>query len=99
MTSDISGPSGTKMAGPYEYVGPSYWYLPDAPGGAFGFNTETGIGAQLPVKESLEKMIGKQLFPIDNRWDPFCTVSASAMNSLKQLNEVIHYRFGCATDL
>ena len=99
MTSDISGPSGTKMAGPYEYVGPSYWYLPDAPGGAFGFNTETGIGAQLPVKESLEKMIGKQLFPIDNRWDPFCTVSASAMNSLKQLNEVIHYRFGDANDI
>ena len=88
-----------KMAGPYEYVGPSYWYLPDAPGGAFGFNTETGIGAQLPVKESLEKMIGKQLFPIDNRWDPFCTVSASAMNSLKQLNEVIHYRFGDANDI
>ena len=97
--SEISGPSGTKMAGPYEYVGPSYWYLPEAPGGAFGFNTETGIGAQLPVKESLEKMIGKQLWPIDDRWNPFCTVSASDMNSLKQLNEVIHYRFGDAKDI
>ena len=87
------------MAGPYEYVGPSYWYLRDAPGGAFGFNTETGIGAQLPVKESLEKMIGKHLFPIDYRWDRLCTVSSSAMNSLKQLNEVIHYRFGDANDI
>ena len=97
--SELSGPSGTKMAGPYEYVGPSYWYLPEAPGGGFGFNTETGIGAQLPVKESLEKMLGKQLWPIDDRWNPFCTVSAADMNSLKQLNEVIHERFGDAKDI
>ena len=97
--SEISGPSGTKMAGPYEYVGPTYWYLPDAPGGAFGFNTETGIGAQLPVKESLEKMLGQQLFPVDNRWDILCTASSSNMNSLKQLNEVIHHRFGDAKDI
>lgn len=97
--SEISGPSGTKMEGPYEYVGPSYWYQPKAPGGAFGFNTETGIGAQLPVKESLEKMLGKNLFPIDNRWNILCTVSGSDMNSLKQLNEVIHQRFGDAKDI
>ena len=98
--SEISGPSGTKMAGPYEYVDPTYWYLPEAPGGAFGFNTETGIGAQLPVKESLQKMLGNDnLFPMDNRWNKFCTVSASDMNSLKQLNEVIHNRFGDAKDI
>lgn len=97
--SEISGPSGTKMAGPYEYVDPAYWYLSEAPGGAFGFNTETGIGAQLPVKESLEKMLGKKLFPIDNRWNILCTVSGSDMNSLKQLSEVIHYRFGDAKDI
>ena len=97
--SEISGPSGTKMAGPYEYVGPTYWYLPEAPGGAFGFNTETGIGAQLPVKESLQKMLGKELWPVDNRWNILCTASSADMNSLKQLNEVIHYRFGDAKDI
>jgi len=97
--SEISGPSGTKMAGPYEYVGPAYWYLPEAPGGAFGFNTETGIGAQLPVKESLEKMLGKELWPIDNRWNILCTASGADMNSLKQLNEVINRRFGDAKDI
>ena len=97
--SEISGPSGTKMAGPYEYVDPSYWYLPEAPGGAFGFNTETGIGAQLPVKESLQKMLGEKLFPIDDRWNILCTASAGDMNSLKQLNEVIHNRFGDAKDI
>ena len=99
MESTISGSSGTKMAGPYEYVGPAYWYLPDAPGGAFGFNTETGIGAQLPVKESLVKMLGNNLFPIDKRWDILCTASSSAMNSLSKLNEVIHNRFGDAKDI
>ena len=51
------------------------------------------------MRESLEKMIGKHLFPIDYRWDRLCTVSSSAMNSLKQLNEVIHYRFGDANDI
>ncbi len=99
QVSELSGPSGTKMEGPYEYVGPSYWYLPEAPGGAFGFNTETGIGAQLPVKESLQKMLGDQLFPVDRRWDILCTASSSEMNSLKKLNEVIHYRFGDAKDI
>ena len=99
LKSDISGLSGTKMAGPYEYVGPSYWYLPEAPGGAFGFNTETGIGAQLPVKESLQKMLGQELFPVDKRWDILCTASKSEMNSLRQLNEVIHHRFGDAKDI
>ncbi len=97
--SEISGPSGTKMAGPYEYVGPSYWYLPDAPGGAFGFNTETGIGAQLPVKESLQKMLSEKLFPIDDRYNSLCTASSADMNSLKQLNEVISNRFGEAKDI
>ena len=99
LESKLSGFSGTKMEGPYEYVGPSYWYLPEAPGGAHGFNTETGIGAQLAVKESLQKMLGRQLFPIDSRWDILCTASSSDMNSLKKLNEVIHYRFGDAKDI
>ncbi len=99
LESKLSGFSGTKMEGPYEYVGPTYWYLPEAPGGAHGFNTETGIGAQLPVKESLQKMLGDPLFPIDQRWDILCTASSSEMNSLKKLNEVIHYRFGDAKDI
>jgi exo-1,4-beta-D-glucosaminidase len=99
QVSELSGRSGTKMAGPYEYVGPSYWYQPEAPGGAFGFNTETGIGAQLPVKESLQKMLGPNLFPIDQRWNILCTASSGDMNSLKQLNEVIRNRFSEAKNI
>ena len=99
LKSEVSGWSGTKMEGPYEYVGPSYWYQPEAPGGAFGFNTETGIGAQLPVKESLQKMLGLQLFPIDSRWNILCTASSSEMNTLNKLSEVIRQRFGETKDI
>ena len=95
MESTISGLSGSKMEGPYDYVAPAYWYDPQAPGGAFGFNTETGVGAQLPVKESLEKMLrSKSLWPVDERWNILCTASSSEMNTLAKLTEVINARFG-----
>ena len=48
MSSKFGGPSGMKMEGPYEYVGPEYWYVDTKMGGAYGFNTETGIGMNLP---------------------------------------------------
>ena len=97
--SEVSGLSGMKMAGPYDYVAPNYWYLEQAPGGAFGFNTETGIGAQIPVKESLEKMIGKNLWPLNDVWYYHCTVSATAMNNLDRLQQVIKGRYGEPTGL
>ena len=97
--SEVSGLSGMKMAGPYDYVAPNYWYLEQAPGGAFGFNTETGIGAQLPVRESLEKMIGKNLWPLSDVWNYHCTASASAMNTLSRLQMVIKGRYGEPTGL
>ena len=97
--SEVSGLSGMKMAGPYDYVAPNYWYLEQAPGGAFGFNTETGIGAQIPVRESLEKMIGKNLWPLNDVWYYHCTVSATAMNNLDRLQSVIKGRYGEPTGL
>ncbi len=39
---EVTGPSGVKMLGPYEYVAPSYWYLDTTHGGAYGFNTWNG---------------------------------------------------------
>lgn len=97
--SEVSGLSGMKMAGPYDYVAPNYWYSEQAPGGAFGFNTETGIGAQLPVKESLQRMIGKNLWPINEVWNYHCTASASAMNTLQRLQDVVSGRYGKPTGL
>lgn len=99
MESNFSGASGTKMAGPYDYVAPAYWYREEAPGGAFGFNTETGIGAQLPVKESIQQMLGDKLWPLDSVWDYHCTSAAEAFNSLSILKETVNGRYGQAQRL
>ena len=94
----LSGWSGTKMEGPYEWVGADYWYRDTQAGGAFGFNTETGIGANLPQAESLKRMIPAEgLWPLSEYWDYHCTASGSAMNSPKQLDEIISAQYGAAT--
>ena len=98
--STITGPSGMKMNGPYEYVGPNYGYEDNKYGGVFGFNTETGIGAQLPVIESLKKMIPEdKMWPLNEYQDYHCTTSTSAMNTLSVLTETIDKKYGKATDL
>ncbi len=95
LESSVSGLSGTKMEGPYEYVGPDYWYLDKDHGGAFGFNTETGIGANLPQLESLRRMIpADELWPLSGSWDYHCTASSSAMNSTQMLQTVINGQYG-----
>ena len=100
LESDLSGTSGTKMAGPYEYVGPVYWYSDEAPGGAFGFNTETCTGTSLPVRESIEQMIGKKgCWPPDSIWSYHCTASTSEFNSMQMLIDIIQQRYGEATDM
>lgn len=101
VKSELTGSSGMKMSGPYEYVGPNYWYLNTTNGGAFGFNTETGIGAQLPVIESLKKMIpADKLWPVDTDvWSYHCTASTSAMNNLDVLTKTIESKYGKADNL
>ncbi len=95
--SNVSGASGMKMNGPYEYVGPNYWYIDNKHGGAFGFNTETGIGAQLPVIESIRKIIPEdKLWPLNEYWDYHCTKS---MKSLNILTEAVDQKYGKAKDL
>ena len=51
-----TGPSGMKMTGPYAWVPPSYWYA-DKEGGAFGFNSETSAGADIPRLEDITRML------------------------------------------
>lgn len=96
--SELTGPTGVKMNGPYDYVGPSYWYLDTKNGGAYGFNTETGPGPQLPVIESIEKMIPPDdRWPLSKAWDQHCTSGAS-MNNMKLQNEVITAQYGSPID-
>src|SRR5260370_12967011 len=56
----VSGASGVKMRGPYEYVPPVYWLADTQAGGAYGYNTETSPGAAISPRESLEKVIPKE---------------------------------------
>jgi exo-1,4-beta-D-glucosaminidase len=66
----ITGESGVKMTGPYEYVPPVYWLADTKAGGAYGYNTETSPGPAIPPRESLEKFIPKDhLWPIDDFWN------------------------------
>ena len=67
----VTGPSGVKMSGPYDYVPPSYWLRdPGRWGGAWGFNTETSPGPAPPLLSSQQKFIPKQnLWPHDDVWN------------------------------
>ena len=62
----VTGKSGVKMSGPYDYVAPSYWLADkDKYGGAYGFNTETSPGPAIPTVYSLRKFL-----PPDQMWPP-----------------------------
>ncbi|HUA14890.1 MAG TPA: glycoside hydrolase family 2 protein [Verrucomicrobiae bacterium] len=79
----VTGDSGMKMSGPYEYIAPSYWEV-DTPqgqpgrricnlggcGGGYGFDSETSMGPAVPPVESIREMVGKEhLWPIDDVWN------------------------------
>jgi len=67
---DVSGKTGVKMTGPYDYVPPNYWLLDKTRGGAHGFNTETGPGPAVPPVESIRQMLPEEhWWPIDSWWN------------------------------
>ena len=61
----VTGESGVKMTGPYDYVEPSYWYVDTQHGGDYGFNTETSAGPSIPSLASREKFL-----PDPKAWPP-----------------------------
>jgi exo-1,4-beta-D-glucosaminidase len=66
----VSGATGVKMTGPYDYVPPNYWSLDTDNGGAVGFNTETSPGPAIPPIESLKQMLPPEhLWPVDEFWN------------------------------
>lgn len=54
-----TGSSGMKMAGPYAWIPPAYWYA-DQLGGAFGFDSEVSAGADIPRLEDITRMLSPQ---------------------------------------
>jgi exo-1,4-beta-D-glucosaminidase len=102
----VTGASGVKMTGPYEYVAPSYWET-DTPigptarkacnaggcGGAYGFNTETSMGPAVPPIESIQAMVGKDhLWPIDDVWNYHD--GGGEFKTIKIFSEALDNRYG-----
>jgi len=65
----VTGLSGVKMTGPYDYVAPSYWYVDQHNGGNFGFNTETSPGPAIPSLASRQKFLADaEAWPPTANW-------------------------------
>lgn len=98
VRSVVTGRSAVKMRGPYDYVPPVYWYADTTLGGAFGFNTETGPGPQIPVLESLQKMIpSDSLWPINSAW--MYHAARGKFHNLTSYNQAMDERLGKAENL
>ncbi len=94
----VTGPSGVKMPGPYEYVPPMYWLSDTEAGGAFGYNTETSPGPAIPTKESLPKFIPRDhLWPIDEYWN--FHAGGERFTTVDVFTDGLNRRYGTASSL
>ncbi len=94
----VTGQSGVKMTGPYEYVPPVYWIADTEAGGAYGYNTETSPGPAVPPRESLERFIPKDhLWPIDEVWNFHS--GGERFTTINVFTDGLNRRYGTATSL
>jgi exo-1,4-beta-D-glucosaminidase len=94
----VTGDSGVKMTGPYEYVPPIYWLADTKAGGAYGYNTETSPGPAIPPRESLERFIPKEhLWPIDEVWN--FHAGGERFTTINVFTDGLNRRYGPATSL
>jgi len=94
----VTGESGVKMTGPYEYVAPAYWVEDTKRGGAYGFNTETSPGPAVPPVESLREMLPKEhLWPIDDWWN--FHAGGGNFRNIRVFTDALNARYGTATGL
>jgi exo-1,4-beta-D-glucosaminidase len=99
LVSEISGPTGMKMMGPYAWTPPYYWFTDTTLGGAWGFNTETCPGAEIPPVASLKKMLPeKSLWPIDKKYWEFHT-GRNEFTTLDRDITAIIKRYGGSSDI
>lgn len=92
--SQISGPSGMKMLGPYDFTPPAYWFTDTSLGGAYGFNTETCPGPSIPPLSSLKRMLPEEsLWPIDKKYWEFHT-GRNQFTTLDRYRKALNSRYG-----
>jgi exo-1,4-beta-D-glucosaminidase len=102
----VTGSSGVKMSGPYEYIAPGYWEQdtpagqpnrklcnPGGCGGAYGFNSETSMGPAVPPLDSIRAMVGKDhLWPIDDVWNYHA--GGGEFKTIKVFSDALANRYG-----
>jgi exo-1,4-beta-D-glucosaminidase len=106
----VTGDSGVKMSGPYEYVAPEYWMQDSLGanhpqscnqggcGGGYGFNTETSPGPAVPPIESIKAMLPKEhQWPIDDWWN--FHAGGGAFKDLHVFTDALNARYGAASNL
>lgn len=93
----VAGPSGMKMAGPYAWIPPSYWYA-DKLGGAFGFDSEVSAGADIPRLEDVQRMLSplaqEALWKYPDVRQYHATASWSPFAKLEPFDDALAKRYG-----
>ena len=97
--SKVSGYSGVKMNGPYDWVPPAYWENdPDKYGGAWSFATEISPGPSIPPYESLIKFIPKDSFWYTNgTWLYHC--GTMQFGNTKIFDTALNERYGKSSSI
>lgn len=97
--SKVSGPTGVKMAGPYDWVPPAYWEADTGKyGGAWSFATEISPGPSIPPYESLIKFLPKD--SINNKsldWLYHC--GTMQFGNTKIFDTALYARYGKPSDM
>ncbi|PKV89103.1 sugar-binding domain-containing protein [Streptomyces sp. TLI_146] len=97
----ITGSSGMKMTGPYDWVPPAYWYNKQE-GGATGFNSETSAGPDVPTLDTLRRMMSPA--ELDTLWKSpsakqYHRSPSSAFATLALYDAALTGRYGAPTGL
>ena len=107
----VTGGSGVKMTGPYEYVAPSFWTVDPhlhtdekscsggGCGGAYGFNTETSMGPAVPPIESIQRMVPKDhLWTANGPLDDYWNFHAGggSFKTMQVFTDALNARYGKA---
>jgi exo-1,4-beta-D-glucosaminidase len=94
LYSEISGPTGMKMLGPYDFTPPVYWFTDTKLGGGYGFNTETCPGQSIPPVASLRRMLPPEsLWPIDKKYWEYHT-GRNQFTTLDRYRKALSARYG-----
>ncbi len=100
-SSPVSGRSGMKMSGPYDWIPPNYWYA-KREGGATGFNSETSAGPDIPTLDTLRRMMSP--VELDTLWKnpsakQYHRSPSSTFSTLKLYDDALTGRYGVPSSL